>query len=436
MPITLGCPSCGKRFRARDESAGKRVKCPYCQAAVPVPTAEESASAGAPTDVVAPAPVPGPSPFGGSGAGGMPPPRPTAPAAPPPPVPVSSADEWGAGGLQLTADQSPPPIVLQPASVSNPGPAIPARPAVMARPEPLPDDTGPTVARGRPDPRRRPPPAPTRGEKKQAAALEGAGGWRKANGGLTWVLIGLFFLALPGFVPFGKQVYARSVGELPTDKDAGMVVIEGYINGNDKDAVKVSKLEELNALAYGLPVLLGGFALTIGRLTAGAAPRDSGAKGLYAFSGMLTLLALVGLVTHVVCLKYSFPEVAAYGLYAFAFGAIIAEFWFLLALSASNGALENPAGVRAVGLVGLIMGLGVIVYFDVFKYETLWTEYAKLTDRPKKPEPDSQLLLWEAGAGMLGWLLLVGVYWRAVRGTKDTIEDSLADAAPPKPKAA
>ena len=49
MPITLGCPSCGKRFRARDESAGKKVKCPYCQAAVQVPTPEESASAGAPT---------------------------------------------------------------------------------------------------------------------------------------------------------------------------------------------------------------------------------------------------------------------------------------------------------------------------------------------------------------------------------------------------
>ena len=45
MPITLGCPSCGKRFRARDESAGKKVKCPYCQAAVPVPTAEETAKA-------------------------------------------------------------------------------------------------------------------------------------------------------------------------------------------------------------------------------------------------------------------------------------------------------------------------------------------------------------------------------------------------------
>jgi hypothetical protein len=43
MPITLGCPSCGKRFRARDESAGKKVKCPYCQSAVQVPPPEESA---------------------------------------------------------------------------------------------------------------------------------------------------------------------------------------------------------------------------------------------------------------------------------------------------------------------------------------------------------------------------------------------------------
>ena len=58
MPITIGCPACGKRFRARQESAGKRVRCPYCQAAVPVPSEEESQTAGAPTEIVPDPPEP------------------------------------------------------------------------------------------------------------------------------------------------------------------------------------------------------------------------------------------------------------------------------------------------------------------------------------------------------------------------------------------
>ena len=37
VPITLGCPSCSKRFKARGESAGKRVKC-KCGTMLQVPT--------------------------------------------------------------------------------------------------------------------------------------------------------------------------------------------------------------------------------------------------------------------------------------------------------------------------------------------------------------------------------------------------------------
>jgi hypothetical protein len=36
MPITVAC-NCGKRFRVRDEHAGKRGKCPSCGAAVTIP---------------------------------------------------------------------------------------------------------------------------------------------------------------------------------------------------------------------------------------------------------------------------------------------------------------------------------------------------------------------------------------------------------------
>src|SRR5262249_61082132 len=115
MPITLGCPSCGKRFRARDESAGKRVKCPYCQAAVPVPSAEEAASAAAPTDVVPnnPSPFPASVPVPPAAAPGGPPARPVPspaarPGGPPGSVPVPSPDERGAGEVELT--DAPEPV--------------------------------------------------------------------------------------------------------------------------------------------------------------------------------------------------------------------------------------------------------------------------------------------------------------------------------------
>ena len=40
MPFTIACPSCSTRFTAPDTAAGKRVRCPKCQAAVPIPAAE------------------------------------------------------------------------------------------------------------------------------------------------------------------------------------------------------------------------------------------------------------------------------------------------------------------------------------------------------------------------------------------------------------
>ncbi len=36
MPITLNCP-CGKTLRVPDASAGKRARCPVCQAVIDIP---------------------------------------------------------------------------------------------------------------------------------------------------------------------------------------------------------------------------------------------------------------------------------------------------------------------------------------------------------------------------------------------------------------
>lgn len=39
MPILVACPGCSARLNAPDAAAGKRVKCPKCQALIPVPAA-------------------------------------------------------------------------------------------------------------------------------------------------------------------------------------------------------------------------------------------------------------------------------------------------------------------------------------------------------------------------------------------------------------
>ncbi len=44
MSIELMC-SCGKLLRTKDESAGKRIKCPICSAILTVPAAEASVAA-------------------------------------------------------------------------------------------------------------------------------------------------------------------------------------------------------------------------------------------------------------------------------------------------------------------------------------------------------------------------------------------------------
>ena len=55
MPIAIACPSCKVRLQAPDTAAGKRVKCPKCQTAIPVPGGEAPA---APRSAPAPAKAP------------------------------------------------------------------------------------------------------------------------------------------------------------------------------------------------------------------------------------------------------------------------------------------------------------------------------------------------------------------------------------------
>lgn len=403
MPITLGCPACGKRFKARDESAGKRVKCPYCGAPVTVPTAEESATAAAPTTAIPPAPsAPGkPSPLAGSAPIPVPharsAPAVSPPASPPAPAPVATPDDWGAGS---SADSKP----IEPEPPSLPAvqpPAFPTPPRVSEKSK--------KVAKAKPEPRVS---AYESAPAKKPDSLA-APAWKKTKAGLFWVLFALFFLTIPGFVGFAKGVLPRLGVELP--KGEGWV-IEGYVNTNDQGAIRMKKEEQIDVLAYAAPVLVAGLALSFGRLTCGAAPQSSGARGVFAFSGLFTFLALVGLVAAGACQKLLFFETYKQAGIGFLIVGSLAEFWFLVGLAASGAVLKRPKAVRSVGLVGFFFALTAAV-------ATLGWEVYLQEWRPKTPDDDWKIA--EQGGLMLGWLLLIGVYWRAVVSVRRAIREFL-----------
>lgn len=388
MPITLGCPSCGKRFRARDESAGKKVKCPYCQSAVQVPSPDESASAGAPTAPLPTAPV-----------GGPPRSSPGRPLPPPPAPVVATPDDWGAlpTGPNPPAvappAPPPPPAELFPPSLPAPG-ARGARgasaPSAKERPKPRPKSSG------------------SEKESDQTPEQIAATGWKTARRGLFWVQFGLFFLALIGFVGFGKMVAARTGNDLPTGE--GWAQIEGYVNdAKAANAIKLTKTDELNLAMYGGPVLLGGVLIVFGRLIASGAPRSSGACGMFALSGLFLLIGLVGLILSFYFDRLLLKEEQRYAWTGFLLLVPVAEFWFLTGITACGLALKRPKVARAVGAVGFLGALGA------FAATIGWELYVQF-GRPKVPDAD--ILLYEQAALMLGWLLLVGVYWRAVRNVR------------------
>jgi hypothetical protein len=234
------------------------------------------------------------------------------------------------------------------------------------------------------------------------------------------VLFGLFLLALPGFVGFAKIVYPRATGkDLPQGE--GWVSIPGVVNAPEAGAIRMTKMEQIDVAAYAIPVVLAGLCIALGRLTCGAAPRSSGAKGMFACSGLFTFLAVAALVTAAVTDKLLFNETRYYAWVGFLLLGAVAEFWFLNGLTASGVALKRPKAARAVGAVGFVFLLvaaaatvGWKVYYEQF--------------RPKPPGPD--WVLYEQAAVMLGWLLAIGVYWRAVTNVRGAIREFLDNAQP------
>jgi phage FluMu protein Com len=370
MPITLGCPSCGKRFRARDESAGKKVKCPYCQSAVQVPTPEESAAAGAPTAAL-PSTTPAPAPV------------------------IATAADWGTAAPAPPAPPPPPEPKLEPEPSRAPLPVARAEePKARARP-------AKDWSWG----------ADETPEKVLAA------GWKRVRRGLFWVQFALLWLMLAGFVEVGKTLYERQVGPLPHGDGAEWISIDGFVNTGGPNAIPLRKEEIIDLAAYGIPAALAALLATYGRLVASGAPRRSGAGGLFALSSLGTLLAFVALAASVM-FERAFPDYAKVGADAFVTLLPLAEFWFVVALAACGVALRRPGTVSTVGFLGFV--LGALVAFRTFGWSHVERELRAL------PGPDKRLAAQAAFAA--GWFLLLASYWLAIRVVRRTAREFIEAA--------
>ncbi len=430
MPISLTCPNCRKPLKARDESAGGRVRCPHCQSPVPVPAAGGSGVS----------PPPAPRPTAPAPVAARPPAPAKAPAPPPPPprpAPVASPEDWGAEPAP-----APPPVKTHPTPLTlAPEPPPPPR----ANPEWLGKDYD------------RPPAPPAKAKPADPLFTTSAGQWKRLRGGLGWVRIGLFFIGLLGLVPVGKEAYVRFVEPLPTgdgwiqmdDQPVFLSQVERDPNapapvpappprpapktkGGAKPADvpppapppvsatrqvdSTGKLAEIDLAAYGVPLLFGSLALFLGRATCAAAPKVTGAKGLFAWSGLLTLLGVGAAGAWFAggerLFGYPWAKLAGNGAIV---ALMLGEAGFLLGLGLAAGTLRWPG--RSVGRLGLAVGLAAAVA------TVGWDAYVQF-GRALLPAADRTL--YEKGAGAVGWVLLVAVYVRGVGAVRRAIDGRLA----------
>jgi hypothetical protein len=76
---------------------------------------------------------------------------------------------------------------------------------------------------------------------------------------------------------------------------------------------------------------------------------------------------------------------------------------------------------RSVGTIGFLAGLAAFI-------PTLgWILYTN-PEWNLRPRPLTEdWIMYEQAALLIGWLLLIGVYWRAVRGVRVAIREALSE---------
>jgi hypothetical protein len=168
MAIKFTCDTCGKTVSAPDQAAGKRGRCPYCQAKITIPAAGQPA--GPPTTAPAPpapaAPMPSEPPGGPPpppvAEAPAPPPAAAVPTPPPAPAPPAEPDEEGGFGLAPTdesTDELKQRLIEQALDLDDEledRPAAPPSPAAAPpkpeSPAPAPPTAPPAAPEGPPTP--------------------------------------------------------------------------------------------------------------------------------------------------------------------------------------------------------------------------------------------------------------------------------------------
>ncbi len=391
MPITLICSQCQKPFAARDESAGRKVRCPACGAILAVPAPKGStASAGPPSsqqDFSLP---------------------------PPPPGRASGGDDFNFAGQRQAPDTIQPDLVADPPRAASSG--FPGR-----NPQPSRGDDADT----------------------QMFAEEDAGKWRAARRGLSRMQWAAFLFFMPILAEFGTLIYKV----LMTEDDGGLG--EGYLDiGLTLDQ---EILLGVAAIFGGLGVLLNFF----GKFSACSAPRASMAGRTLAGSFFFYLIALVGVgivvAAHITAQQMPvaeenrpqqlewyipafdevpeealakasplnqdwFPAVPV-GAHLFVIGLFMSEILLLLGLAQMGAALHERRAGNGVGRIVSLLGLTALVGTLGVVYIQMYNEmYLQQDMNPFlviwPPDPASRSLA--SGALLVLFSLLIALTYVSV----------------------
>ena len=350
MPIKVTCPKCGGVLHAPDDAAGKRGRCPTCGTVLNIPMNSPIAET--------PAAAPGFQLRSGS-------PSPAAEhpfGSPPSPVAESPPPRRGADHAKKESSH-PGTLAYQFAEPER------GKSGVMAAPG----------ARNLPPEPKRMPPLPTRTAPHPpgagGAVPEDAGAWRTVERGLGWVRTGTYFVILAGLLLVGVAAYEQFASPLP-DKNPGYL---GWQN--------LGSATEIRVASVAVPMLLGWFALTIGRLGTARAPATSYSGGLLKLAALGTLIATAGILGGVVptlldASKNGLPlepiATAApwqrLALIAGLLAAVVSEGWFVVALGRIGVALDSrrtaARSSRWLVLGGIFLTLGVVGWVGYGEYPT------------------------------------------------------------------
>lgn len=309
MPIRLTCSACSKPMQAPDVAAGKRVKCPNCQAVVSVPM---QAAAAAPAAVPArPAPPP------------VPPPAPPVPAAPAPaPVPATSDNPFGFDDAPVVKKARKP-----------------------ARDEA--EDERPRKKKGR---------ARDEDEEEEwegEAPRKGAKGWSAFGAGCGSVKLGLW-------IEFGAIAYFGILFFLAL---AGVGGRGSPLSGGGG----------IMFLPIPLAMLAGTTFILLGRLKMMSAPKSSGAStvllGAVLLTGLRGIAVLAGALFSVLAVANDGVSAAMYGsraAMALLIGAApgaVAELTVITAMALAGGCIPDENLRRKAGLLTFITQAFALAYF-------------------------------------------------------------------------